>query len=441
METATDSASSLLEGDLADAAWEAVEAIALDLRSAADPGAVDFSLASGTTGQALFFSYLDRARPDEGHDDTALDLLERSIDRVGRGWARPTLFSGFCGVGWAIEHLRHLLLDADSDDPGGEVPTAVLTLLRDRAPWQRSCDLISGLVGLGVYACERGGRSGGRECFAAVVDRLAERAERGRQGITWFTPPDELPEETRCSFPTGYYNLGVAHGVPGMIAFLAAAAREGVREAEARGLCDGAFDWLTAHRLPSSALSLYSFHVPADGSPARRASRLAWCYGDLGIAAALLAAARSLERPDWEAEALAAGRRAASRVDPACGVMDAGLCHGAAGIAHLFHRLAGATGEAGFFEAARRWFRDVLARRRPGEGVGGFLVYDAEGPGDGCRLAEPGFLEGAAGVGLALLAALSPVAPDWDRLLLASPPGGAAEGSHPSGLGYNRRHG
>lgn len=34
----------------------------------------------------------------------------------------------------------------------------------------------------------------------------------------------------------------------------------------------------------------------------------------------------------------------------------------------------------------------------------------------------PGFLTGAAGIGLALLGAVSPVEPSWDRLLLCSVP-------------------
>lgn len=35
---------------------------------------------------------------------------------------------------------------------------------------------------------------------------------------------------------------------------------------------------------------------------------------------------------------------------------------------------------------------------------------------------DPGFLTGAAGIGLALLAAVAPVKPEWDRLLLVSIP-------------------
>ena len=35
---------------------------------------------------------------------------------------------------------------------------------------------------------------------------------------------------------------------------------------------------------------------------------------------------------------------------------------------------------------------------------------------------DPGFLNGAAGIGLVLLAAASPLEPEWDRVLLASLP-------------------
>jgi hypothetical protein len=60
--------------------------------------------------------------------------------------------------------------------------------------------------------------------------------------------------------------------------------------------------------------------------------------------------------------------------------------------------------------------------RRTGEGVGGFR---AQLPDERERLVwidDPGFLTGAAGIGLALLAAVSPVEPAWDRLLLAALP-------------------
>jgi hypothetical protein len=99
-------------------------------------------------------------------------------------------------------------------------------------------------------------------------------------------------------------------------------------------------------------------------------------------------------------------------------VRDAGLCHGAFGVAHLFNRIFQATGEERFAQAARLWIGEGLALRRRGLGVAGFSVWDVTTPGGPTWTAESGFLTGAAGIGLALLAAASEVEPAWDRLLL-----------------------
>jgi hypothetical protein len=105
------------------------------------------------------------------------------------------------------------------------------------------------------------------------------------------------------------------------------------------------------------------------------------------------------------------------------GVADAGLCHGSAGNAHLFNRLWQATGDPVFQAAARRWMDVTLDFALAQGGVMGFRAhYPApEGAGSAWK-EEPGVLEGYAGVGLALTAALYPVVPDWDRFLMAALP-------------------
>ena len=114
---------------------------------------------------------------------------------------------------------------------------------------------------------------------------------------------------------------------------------------------------------------------------------------------------------------------AAAEPGPRAATMrDAGLCHGAGGVAHLFNRMSQATGEERLAAAARSWYAAALAFRQPGLGVGGFRSWAADPSGALGWRNDPGFLEGAAGVGLALLAAVSPVDPAWDRLLLAATP-------------------
>ena len=165
----------------------------------------------------------------------------------------------------------------------------------------------------------------------------------------------------------------------------------------------------------SSFSTAYAPWEPPSGS------RLAWCYGDPGVAAALLAAARAAGEPAWERAALEIALAAAERTGPATGIRDAGICHGAAGLGHLFNRMYHTTGEKRLGEAARFWFERALAFREPGQGIGGYRSWGVLGGPDelGWR-DDSGFLEGTAGVGLALLGAVSEVEPAWDRILTVS---------------------
>ena len=55
-------------------------------------------------------------------------------------------------------------------------------------------------------------------------------------------------------------------------------------------------------------------------------------------------------------------------------MIDSGLCHGAAGVGHLFNRLYQASGDPALAEAARFWFDRALAQYQPGEGIGGVTI-------------------------------------------------------------------
>ena len=113
---------------------------------------------------------------------------------------------------------------------------------------------------------------------------------------------------------------------------------------------------------------------------------------------------------------------AAARDESTSHVRDAGLCHGAAGVGHLFNRMFQATGEERLAEAARLWFERTFTFQAPGEPIAGFRAWEVGIEGNPGWRPDAGFLEGAAGVGLALLGAVSGVEPAWDRVLLVSLP-------------------
>ena len=86
---------------------------------------------------------------------------------------------------------------------------------------------------------------------------------------------------------------------------------------------------------------------------------------------------------------------AANRPPDQTGVVDAGLCHGSAGLAHLFNRMYQMTAEPILADAARLWVGRTL------ELCSAALARDATRTDDAARAAwnGPGLLEGAAGIG------------------------------------------
>jgi lantibiotic modifying enzyme len=393
-----------------------------------DAGVVrSVAFSDGSAGRALFFHYLDQARPGQGHDEVALAHLEAAIAATAAEMSVPGLYAGFSGVAWVLEHLTGRLLEPPApgeEDPGQEVAEALAGYLQ-HTPWLDDYDLISGLVGYGVWAVERAPRPLGEEAAATIARRLGELAERRDGGITWRTPPERmLPSEVE-KFPAGNFNLGVAHGVPGVVGLLAEMVAAGLARGQAEELLAGGVAWVVGQALPPGSPSRYPYSV-APGV-ASLPSRLAWCYGDPGISLALLGAARAAGEPEWEREAIATARAAAARPHADSGVVDGSICHGAAGVAHLYNRLYQATGEPLFLTEARAWIDSLMAQRRPGEGIAGWRSWrpigDITGPEPELGwVADPGFLTGAAGIGLALLGAVSPVEPAWDRVLLSAVP-------------------
>ncbi|MFY0539491.1 lanthionine synthetase C family protein [Nannocystis pusilla] len=367
---------------------------------------------------AVLFAHLAEAYPAEGYEDDALHSVERATRHAAHTQRGAALFGGLTGVSWAIELLHGRLFEADGD-PNAAVDTLLIRMLA-RSPWTAPYDLISGLVGIGVYALERLPRDSAATILARVVARLEETAESRDGGVTWRTRREWRPHRN-AEGPDDDpgYDLGVAHGVPGSSRCSARSVPPGSK-CLARALLDGAVAWTLAQRLPSGSESVFPYVTrPGDRG---QAARLAWCYGDVGIAVALGSAAHAVHQPTWICEALAIADHGASRLNGNHEVRDAGICHGAAGLGHLYNRLFQATGRAVFRTTARAWFERALAMRRPDAGIAGYLSFNA---GTNSWDADSSFLTGVNGIALALLAAATPCAPAWDARILATLPVGA----------------
>lgn len=368
---------------------------------------------------AVLRAYLaaDRTLPDD--DDATTAHVAAALAAQAEAPRALALHGGLAGVGWTIAHLAS---DENAEEICATIDTALSRALeRD---WHGPYDLIGGLVGIGVYALER--EEAGRALTARVLELLRAAAEPRGPGLAWHTPARLLPDWQREHAPDGYWNLGMAHGIPGIVALCARCIASGVEEVRAHELMAAAVGYLLDAEPPNAGGRYSAWHARG-GAPSGDRTRPAWCYGDVGVAAALVAAAQV--DPRWRDDAHALARACAQR-PPHPAVRDTAICHGTAGIAHVFHRMYQATGDDVFGEAARRWLALTLEMRTD-HAHAGFPAFDGVAR---TWRATPTLLAGAAGVALVLHAMISGVEPRWDRLLLLDIPAARGQESISSTL-------
>jgi len=408
----------ILDEESARLAEQAIAAVQRDAEQHATALASGPSLSRGHAGLAVMFAYLSQSTDDARCEELAVERLEASIAVFAQNPFHPALYSGMTGAGWALAHLSDAEDRAD-DDMFTTVDERIRRLLDKSSPMEEY-DLINGLVGIGVYALERLPSRLAAGFLARIVEILSDRAVAAAGGITWRTPKARWQPWERERPDLLHANLGVAHGVPGIIGLLAHTALQGVKTDQCCSLVEGAVPWLLEQQLPASAGGRFAYSTSSPEGPAPAPSRLAWCYGDLGIAPVLLAASTATGNDAWRQEAVELGLMAAARSLEDSGVQDPGLCHGAAGAGHIFNRLYQATEHPVLLDTARRWFGEALAQWNMRPGIGGFSALARGADGEAEWVDDVGLLEGAAGVALALQAASTSVEPKWDRMLLCS---------------------
>lgn len=395
----------ILDGDLREHARATIVEIARALaRGEGEP--------CKPTDETLFWAYVAGELDEPWVQDAYDRAVERLVEEAQGGFGDDiSLYHGAAGAGFVIAHVSEPELVEDSL---AAIDAAIEERLASTPEWSEPYDLIDGLVGVGMYLLERTERSeAASRALTRVVDHLWRRAEVRDEGTAWFTPANELIDDQRALFPDGCFNCGLAHGIPGIVSFLArVAGAQHAARTRARALaCDG-YRWLVAQRLPPGPRSCFPAWVGRErqGKP----TRTAWCYGDPGVVTALWDAACQLGLPTDDIVDVA--RIVAARAPESTGVIDAALCHGAAGLAHICNRWFQASGDETFRVAGRAWFERTLASRRP-DGVAGFAAWSRNRGSPLAWIPRTMFLEGITGIGLALLAACSDVEPAWDRLL------------------------
>ena len=202
---------------------------------------------------------------------------------------------------------------------------------------------------------------------------------------------------------------------------------DGIRNSSSNsiGVYDSIADAIFFNYKPSrqnkkvNKISYFPVWINEKNNTPSESSRLAWCYGDLGISMALYQVSKVTDNKILEKLAIEVLLNASNRRNLVSEqVIDAGLCHGTAGIAHIFNRMYRNTGIEKFKETSDFWIEETLKMAKFDDGLAGYKAWHTEKYGGWVN--EYGLLEGIAGIGLALISAVSDIEPKWDECLLLS---------------------
>ncbi|MBB86815.1 MAG: hypothetical protein CMP06_05870 [Xanthomonadales bacterium] len=291
----------------------------------------DLTLASGLAGQLLITAATGGAR---GVKSSIEEMIDEMQNKVRDYILPPGLFSGLAGVDYAInEGLKALQASRDERiSYHSEVVKFYLDYL-DTESSRSEYDVISGLAGIGLWACTLDDKENGSKIADKILKALDEtKCDLLHARVAWETPVRrEIVSGKKQREAKDDYNLGLAHGVPGVLLFISLAFGKGLFSDKklAKDLIDGIVHFLADQMNDEGEKGIGIF---GHSTYNRDISRMAWCYGDPGVAVAISVAHEYLPSDITKNIVLRLTESISNRTFMESGCIDGGICHGTTGV-------------------------------------------------------------------------------------------------------------
>jgi lantibiotic modifying enzyme len=363
-----------------------------------DPKSILTNLYTGSTGVVLYYLELHHATGDRKY----LDSARAGADYLLAGLKEEKntgLYTGLAGIGFTLGEVARATKDTKYRDGARQV----VDLLAARAvktdgggvEWNDTSDIIAGGAGTGLFLLHAA------EAFGWTDARdLAARA--GTRLIALGKPSDGGTKWAMTpSFPRLMPNF--SHGTAGIAYFLASLYKATKQQEFLTATLSGA-KYLQAIAKTEGDICLIVHHEPDSGD----LHYLSWCHGPAGTARLFYRLAEVTGDKSWMTWV-----HASARAILASGIPDretpgfwnnVSACCGSAGVAEFFYDLHKVTGNAEYLAFARR-MTDQLLSKATTDAKGTRWVQAEHRAKPELVLAQTGYMQGAAGIGTLLLRA------------------------------------
>ncbi len=373
----------------------------------------------GPAGVAILLEYMNRSFPNEGWIVAGRRSLIEAFNAAStKSPIELGLFTGMTGLAWTLMYLAeedpyfqniHASLSRKIEKRSQDVVFSRLETIDDVRP--RDVDIVSGLAGISLY-------------FACLLDD--ERTSQYMETVLEFLAKVSINELERqkneitkggvvsSNYPNGeesILDLGVAHGLAGILSALAVGILSGNKSVSLIEATSKTALWLCTHVKKDK----YGIFWPQYEPDTWRFDRMAWCYGSPGVSRSLWLASLALDDEQIRDTALKGIHSVCDRIENTDHRHSSIFCHGNAGLLQIMLRFFYDTQCDLFAHTSLTLTERILSEFAPESSLG-YLGEDELGN----RLEIPGILSGTAGIVLPLLASMSNVPPEWDRVVALS---------------------
>jgi lantibiotic modifying enzyme len=360
-----------------------------------DPKSISPNLYSGTPGVVLFFIQLYRSTGSQ-------DFLKEA--RAGADYlasSYPTvkdygLYTGLSGIAFALHEAYKITRDKKHELAAKACLDSVRLGARktgDGVEWNETTDIISGSAGIAlflIYAAREMKAPDLIQLASQAGKRLIELSKAEQGGLKWAMTP-----AFRRLMPN------FSHGTAGVAYFLATLYLETKEKVFLDHALAGA-RYLKAVAQTEGDVCLI-FHNEPDG---KDLYYLGWCHGPTGTARLFYQLYRATGDGEWMQWVRRSARAVMSSGIPEKRTPgfwnNVSQCCGSAGVAEFFLALHRATREKMYIDFAKRMTDDLLARATR-DVTGSKWVQAEHRVRPELLVAQTGYMQGAAGIGILLL--------------------------------------
>jgi len=368
------------------------------------------SLSAGSLSISLFYFKYGKYLKNASILDLSYIEFEKAyalIETSNIDETTVNIIDGFGGVAWLFQYfINNNFIEYDNDFLSYFDDLIIKRCYEEIK--NTNYDLFYGIIGCGSYFLQRVKYNPQCVSYLNEIVGLLNK-EKDENNIIW---------NDRFSKSSGYINFGLAHGLPSQIIFFSKVYKL-TGNVLSKELANSAIDFILKYKSTDKmSISLFPNFVSYYNNDINYNSRLAWCYGDIGIGYSILYYSVVINSQKHRKIAIDILKKCASikQEDLTSGIKDKCFCHGTSGIFHIFNNIVNKFGLNEFYEVKNYWLNKTLENYSD---INSFMscAFDKKAKKE-IYINDIGLIEGYIGIGLTLLANVDSTANEWEELFM-----------------------